>query len=103
MEIGEQSADHAKLESGIDKQIAVAAPCFHASSKPGSVFQSADRGRSNRNDSPHLVERLIDFSRCVFGNVVALGMQFVFFDDFLSHWLECSQANVQSNFSGFNA
>ena len=102
VKVGEQSADHSELKSGIDEDAGFAAARVNASRGTGGIFERSDCGGSNSYDASLLADRLINFVGCVSRNVVRLAVQLVGFDFFGAHRLKRAKSDVQRNLGAFN-
>src|SRR5581483_11346007 len=103
MKIGDESADDAKLEAGIDEQLGRRLSRNNGSNITAGRFQRPCRRRADSNHATAFTERAVDCRCRRFVDLVALGFDAVFFDALDAHGLERAVADVQCNLDHFDA
>ena len=74
-----------------------------SSASTDRVFESANRGGADGDDSAPAVERVIDGGGGAGGNGIRLGVEFVILNTIDADWLESSEADVQRDLGSLDA
>src|SRR3974390_3408102 len=105
VEVGEQGADDAEVESGIDEDVGRAGLGGDAAvgRLTGGVFEGADSGCADSDDAAAGVAGELDFLPRYGRNRIPLAVDFVLLDDLDADGLEGAESDVQGDFGGVDA
>ncbi len=103
VKIRQKRLDDLEVVPGIDEKVRFAAACMHlAGVLLRGELERAHRSRAHGDNASGLAAGFLNFRSGFFRDQILFGVQLMVFYPLNSHWLEGSEAHVQSNFGGLN-